>query len=362
MDIGVVKEIGPQEYRVALAPQGVRELVSLGHRVFVEHDAGTASRYDDRAYQEAGAEIAFGRDEVFRRGNLILTVRTPSVKDVEVLDQGQTIMGFLHLTVAPKDLLTTLRDRKATAIAYELIEEATGQVPILAAIGSLAGQMVVHIAAHLLEKESGGRGILLGGVQGLDPAKVLVLGAGTVGRTAAKLLAASGAHVIILDRDKDCLAQAVHGMTGRVEMFPADTKNVARFTAVADAVIGAVRIPGERAPYIVTRDMVSKMRPGCVIIDVAIDQGGCVETSRPTTLSNPTFVTNGVVHYCVPNLTANIPRTASKLLSQTVLPYVTEIARAGSDGAIGNVQSLRKGTVVQNGRVLVPDVAERIQS
>lgn len=361
MDIGVLKEISSDEHRVALTPQAARQLVTEGHRVFVEQGAGQDGRFSDPEYRDAGAETVFSREEVLRRGRMILGVRAPSVQDASFLDQGQVLFGFLHLSAGPKELIAALLERKVTAIGYELVLETDGRAPILSAIGELAGQMVVHIAAHLLQNESGGRGILLGEASGANPAMVLVLGAGTVGRTAARFLSTLGAHVVLADCDRERLCSVDQELSGRVETFLADQKTVARFTAVTDVVIGAVRIRGARAPYLITRDMVAAMRPGSVIIDVAIDQGGCVETSRPTTLRNPTFKVNEVVHYCVPNLTANIPRTASKVLSQTHLPYVKEVANSGVDAARQRLKAVQSGIYLHDGAIQLPELVERLK-
>ncbi|MBK8231586.1 MAG: alanine dehydrogenase [Candidatus Eisenbacteria bacterium] len=360
MEIGVAREIGRDEHRVALTPAAARQLVMEGHRVFVERDAGLESRFTDREYREAGAEILYAREEVIRRSGVVLGLGAPSMHDAAMLEAGQVVFGFQHLAVAPKELLYRLLERRITAIGFELIEEPDGRTPILRAMSELGGQMVVHLAAHLLEAESQGRGILLGAVPGIGPASVLVLGAGTVGRTAARILIASGAHVVLLDRDLERLRRADQELSGRAETFIADPETLAKFTRVADVVIGAVRVPGGRAPYLVSRAMVSEMRPGSVIIDVAIDQGGCVETSRPTTLAQPTFAVNEVVHYCVPNFTANIPRTASKVLSLTHLPYVAGVARTGIEAARRKSEPISRGIYLHDGGVLLPDLAARL--
>ncbi|MFH1263511.1 MAG: alanine dehydrogenase [Pseudomonadota bacterium] len=354
MDIGIVKNLGENEHRVPITPAGAESLVADGHRLFVESGTGRDCRFDDLEYRDVGAEIVYSHEEVFRRGRLILGVRTPDPADVAFMDQGQILCGFLHLTVAPRDLLRSMIDRKVTAVGYELIQDKEGRTPILGAIGELAGQMVVHIAAHLLQNESGGRGILLGGIAENEPANALVLGAGSVGKTAARFFVSSGANVTLVDCDPNTLISADRDLQAQAKTCLADPETVARLTRDADVVIGAIRIPGERAPYLVTREMVAQMRPGSVIIDVAIDQGGCVETSRPTTLKNPTFLVNDVVHYCVPNLTANIARTASKILTQTHLPYVRKIAATGRVG--------KDGVYLENGVVRFAELAEHLGS
>jgi alanine dehydrogenase len=360
MDIGVVKEVGACEHRVALIPQAAAELVAQGHRVFVEKGAGQDARFEDREYVEAGAQIAYQHDEVLRRGQILLGIHSPSSADLDLLEPGQVVFGFHHLIVAPKETILKMRERRITAIGYEAIEEADGTCPILSAFGNLAGQMVPYLAAQLLQREGGGRGVLLGTVAGIKPTRILILGAGTVGRTAAALLVTSGAKIILLVRDLAHLERARRELPGSVETYIADAEIVARFAADAHVIIGAVRIPGERAPYLVTRNMVSGMRPGSVIIDVAIDQGGCVETSRPTTLAQPTFKVGDVVHYCVPTLTANIPRTASKVLSRTAGPYLTHVAREGIGAAIATSEPIRKGTHIRDGVVASREIAARV--
>ena len=360
MEIGVAKESGRDERRVALTPSGARRLVSEGHRVFVQQDAGLSSRFPDREYVEAGAEIHYRREEVLRRAGILLGVGAPTIDDVSQMEAGQVVFGFLHLAVAQKELIARFIERKVTAIGFETIEEKDGRGPILRAMSELGGQMVVHIGAQLLQASSGGRGILLGSVPGVGPATVVVLGAGTVGRTAARLFRASGAHVMLVDRDLERLRRAESEMRGGIESFVADPETVARLMRVADLVIGAIRVPGGKAPYLVSRQMVSEMRPGSVIIDVAIDQGGCVETSRPTTLAQPTFTVNDVVHFCVPNFTANIPRTASKVLSLVHHPYVAEVARSGFETARRQSESIARGVYVHDGKVELPDLARRL--
>ncbi|MFH1018818.1 MAG: alanine dehydrogenase [Pseudomonadota bacterium] len=360
MDIGVVKESAADEHRVALTPFGVRQFVDKGHRVFVQTGAGLDARFEDSEYAEAGAQIVYQREETLRRSGVILGVRAPSLEDVGLLEAGQVVFAFHHLIVAPKELILKMQDRKITAIGYETIEDANGHPPILGAIGELAGQMVVHIAAHLLHQENGGRGVLLGAVPGINPTRVLVLGAGTVGRTAVRNLVLTGAKVRIMDRSEECLRRAREELPAAVEKYVANAGNVARFSAESAVIIGAVRMHGLRTPYLVTRKMVSAMRPGSVIIDVAIDQGGCVETSRPTTLTQPTFTVDNVVHYCVPALTASIPRTASKVLSREAFPYVAQVAREGIEKALTESEAIRKGTYIHKGEIQVPELAARL--
>lgn len=358
MDIGVPKETQRHEHRVGLTPMAARRLIEHGHRVFIESGAGDGARYHDKDYREAGAEVVYRKEEVLLRGQLIVAVGGPTTDQVDLLQSGQIITGFLHLAVAPREMVRRLLDRKITAVGYEIIEEdEAGHLPVLHAIGELAGQMIVHTAARLLMTESGGRGMLLGAVPGVAPANVLILGAGTVGCTAARTALSTGAQVVILDSDLPKLHKVAEQFENKVVVMLSYRENVEHYTQQADVVIGAVLVPGGPAPWIVTREMVARMKPGSVIIDVSIDQGGCVETSRPTTLGDPTFVVNDVVHYCVPNMTANVGRMASKVLSNASLPYILEIANKGGEAALRDCPPLRHGTYLHDAKILKPVLA-----
>jgi alanine dehydrogenase len=263
-----------------------------------------------------------------------------------------TICGFLHLAVASKEVAARLSDLQATLIGYEIIRDATGELPVLVPFSEMAGQMCVHIAAHYLQNEAGGRGVLIGNVAGVPPATVLILGAGTVGGTAARLALACGAHVIIVDAELAQLRKISNTLSGQLVTVMGGLDRLDKYTSIADVVIGAVLIPGARAPYVVTEEMVKAMKPGSVIIDASIDQGGCVETSRPTTLDRPTFVTYNVVHYCVPNITANIARTASRALATASMPYILELAAEGVGGALRADSGLAAGVYMYKGRMI----------
>ncbi len=352
MIIGVPRETERLEHRVGLTPSAVARLVPLGHPVLVERGSGADAHFSDHDFQQAGAEIVYTAEEVCARqpgvpgGHAVAGLARPAAAPEQIL------FGFLHLAVAPRDVVRRMLERKVTAIGFEIIEEPEGHLPVLTAIGELAGQMVIHTAAHLLENESGGRGIMLGAVPGVPPATVLILGAGTVGFNAARTALMSGAQVVVMDSDMNKLRHVARELDGRVDTLMADRENVARFVQFADVVVGAVLIPGGPAPFLVTKEMVASMKPGSVIIDVSIDQGGCVETSRPTTLGDPTFTINGVVHYCVPNMTANIARTASKVLTFAHLPYVLEVATRGAEGAIQANEALRRGVYLHDGAIM----------
>lgn len=351
MDIGVPKETQRHEHRVAVTPFGARRLIEHGHRVFIESGAGDGARYGDKDYRQAGAEIVYRMEEVLLRAELVVAVGGPSAEQVDLLRDGQCILGFLHLAVSPRDIVRKLIERKVTAIGYEIVEDDEGKLPVLHAIGELAGQMVVHTAAHLLMTESGGRGMLLGAVPGVAPARVLILGAGTVGCTSALTALNAGAQVTILDSDMAKLHRVSEKFENRVVAMLADRETVSGFLRQTDVVIGAVLVPGGPAPWLVTREMVAQMKPGSVIIDVSIDQGGCVETSRPTTLGDPTFVVHDVVHYGVPNMTANAARMASKVLNNAQLPFSIELANQGVDAALKTSRPLSRGTYLQHGEI-----------
>jgi len=349
MDFGVPLEKHRNETRVGLAPRGVRLLTDLGHRVFVETGAGEASRFSDAEYRDAGAELVFRHEEVFRRAEVLTAVTAPSAEEIALTTEGQMLMAFWHMAVAQKTIIADMSRRKLSAIGFELIQETGQHRPVLHAMSELAGQMTIHTAAHLLQSENGGRGILLGSSPGIPPATIVILGAGIVGRAAARAAVGTGARVIMLDKDMDKLHVVTHEFHGRVTTDTADRDTIARMVQIADVVVGAVLVPGGHAPYLVTKSMVASMKPGSVILDVSIDQGGCIETSRPTTIEDPTFVVHDVVHYCVGNMTASIPRTATKALTYAHVRYLELMARHGVDGALRESAALRRGTMMFRG-------------
>lgn len=357
MIIGVPKELHRHEHRVGLTPRAVRRFVAVGHTVVVEKDAGTTARFPDREYEEAGAQIVYTSEEAHKRADLVCRVGIVSSDELELVRPGTAIAGFLHMAVAPHAVVQGLRERQVTAIGYEIIEDADGRRFVLVPFSEMAGEMAVFTAAHYLQNECGGRGILMGSVPGVAPPTVLILGAGMAGRTAARRALAIGAHVIVLDADLQKLRTLNRQISPNIVTQIASTERLAQFTRIADVVIGGVLIPGARAPFLITEDMVKAMRAGSVIIDLSIDQGGCVETSRPTTLDHPTFVVHDVVHYCVPNMTANIARTASRALSDTVLAPLGEIAEKGVDDALRDNPGLAAGVYLYDGKVVNAQVA-----
>lgn len=358
MNIGIVKEPAHVERRVALIPSNARALVEEGHSVYFERGVGEGSHFTDDEYLNAGARIAFSHDEALARTELLLKVSCPTLEELMTLRRDQTAMAFFHLAVAERRLFEELLKREITAIGYEVIETLDGRLPVLLPISEIAGQMVVYIAAHLLESDNNGRGVLLGGAPGIPPASVVILGAGEVGTWAAQTALANGAHVVVLDSEVNKLRRLMGRLGNRIVTSIADSYNIERAVRFADVLIGAVLIHGGKTPHLVTQKMVETMKPGSVIIDVSIDQGGSVETSRPTTLQQPTFVHNGVIHYCCPNLTANIARTASIALSNAHLPYAQEIAALGVEQALRKHLDLARGVYTYRGHCTREQIAE----
>ena len=357
MIIGIPRETERLEHRVGLTPFAIARLVRLGHAVLVERDAGAEAHFGDRDFTAVGAEIAYSAEEIYKRSDVACQVGPLYPSQLDLLKRGSLVCAFHHLAVAPRATLERLARLEATLIGYEIIENERADRPILLSMSELAGQLAIHEAAHLLQIHSGGRGVLLGNLPGIPASTVLILGAGSVGTVAARHALAIGAHVIVMDADLRKLQRLHYALRGRVDTALFDPAQLARFVAVADVVIGAVLIPGGRAPFLVTEAMVKSMRRGSVIVDVSIDQGGCVETSRPTTLDQPTFRVHDVVHYCVPNMTANVARTASRAMADAVLPYVLEIVGQGLDAALWSDPGLARGVYLYRGQVVHEAVA-----
>jgi len=350
MNIGIPKERRPFEYRVGLSPSGVEILSQHGHTIFVEHEAGLGAGFTDQEYEQAGASIVFSTEEVFGRVELLLKVARPTEAEIDLLNPGATIAGLLHLASARPAKIDVLLKNKVTAIAYEQIREADGSLPVLRPSSQIGGAMSAEVAARLLHSDQGGRGMLLGGIPGVPPAEVGILGAGTVGTYAARAFTGMGAHVTALDRDINALQRLNQCNQSVVTMLSTD-RNIERVCEYADVLIGAVLIPGERAPVIVSREMVQKMKPRSVIIDISIDQGGCVETSRPTTHDHPTYVEEGVVHYCVPNMPGVVARTATHGFVNAAIAYILEIADLGVEKAIEKNPAIESAVNTHNGEL-----------
>jgi alanine dehydrogenase len=356
MRVGVAKEIKPDEYRVALTPAGARELVRRGHEVVVEAGAGLGSAFPDSAYEAVGARIA-SVDEIWAAAELVLKVKEPIEEEYGRLREGLVLFTYLHLA-ADRPLTETLVESGATCIAYETVETDDGQLPLLAPMSEVAGRLAAQAGAYFLEKPLGGRGLLLGGVAGVSPASVVVIGGGMVGYNAAVIALGLGAHVRVLDKSIPRLRQLEQTLSGRVELVFSSGLLVEESVLQADVVIGAVLIPGALAPKLVTKELVAAMKDGAVVCDVAIDQGGCFETSRPTTHSDPVYQVDGVTHYCVANMPGAVPVTSTYALTNVTLPYVEAIADLGVREAIARDPALARGVNVADGNVTYEAVAE----
>jgi alanine dehydrogenase len=357
MIVGIPKEVKVHEYRGGLVPGSVRELTRRGHRVLVERSAGVGTGFADAAYERAGAQILPDVADVFAKADLIVKVKEPQPAEIARLRERQVLFTYLHLAPDRQQTEGLLRSG-ATCIAYETVTDARGGLPLLAPMSEIAGRMSVHVGAHLLEKEQGGCGVLLGGVPGVLPAKVAILGAGVAGANAARIAVGMGADVTILDIAGARLAEldALHGGGGLKTEF-STAENVEREVAAAHLTIGAVLLPGAAAPKLVSRETVRHMMPGAVIADIAIDQGGCCETSRPTTHAQPTYVEEGVVHYCVTKMPGAVARTASLALNNATLPFVLKIAEGGLRHALQSDPHLLHGLNIFRGHVTQPAVA-----
>ncbi|MBU3701457.1 MAG: alanine dehydrogenase [Acidimicrobiia bacterium] len=358
MRVGVPRELKPEEHRVAITPDGVRELLHHGSTVLIERGAGVDSSIPDDEYRRAGAEIV-GADEVWERADLVCKVKEPLEPEWERFRPGLVLFTYLHLAAAPR-VADALLAGGVTAIAYETVQTDDGALPLLAPMSEVAGRMSVQIGAHFLEHHNGGRGLLLGGAPGVRPARVVVLGAGNVGWNAAWMAAGLEAQVDLLDRDIDRLRHVDQIQMGRITTVTSNRGAVERAVAEADLLIGAVLVPGGRAPVLVSADMVASMKPGAVIIDIAIDQGGCVETSRETTHADPVFVEHGVVHYAVANMPGAVPHTSTHALTNATLPYLAELARLGPVDAVSADDALARGVNIAGGVVVNQAVAEAL--
>ncbi len=355
--VGVPKEIKDQEGRVSMQPDGVSELVHHGHEVVVQRGAGAVSGFSDEEYEEAGARLTEDAGEVFEAADLIVKVKEPVPEEYDRFREDQALFTYLHLA-ADRDLTGFLMQRKIDAIAYETVELADGSLPLLTPMSEVAGRMAIQAAAHHLESPQGGAGLLLGGVPGTPAAKVTIIGGGVVGTEAAKIAVGMRAIVRVLDLNPKRLAYLSDIFKGRVDLVIPNRSRTAAYVAESDVVVGAVLVHGAKAPKLVTREMVRSMRDGSVVADVAIDQGGCVETARPTTHSDPTYVEEGVVHYCVANIPGAVARTSTLALTSATLPYLIRIADEGIGGAARTDPTLAKGLSTLGGSLVSEPVAE----
>ncbi|MGX5653718.1 alanine dehydrogenase [Geodermatophilus nigrescens] len=357
MHVGVPREVKNREYRVALTPAGVTELTRAGHTVLVERGAGEGSSIPDADFTAAGARIVGSADDVWADADLLLKVKEPVEEEYGRLRAGQTLFTYLHLA-ASKACTDALVASGTTAIAYETVQTANGALPLLAPMSEVAGRMAPQVGAHSLERAHGGRGVLLGGVSGVYAAKVVVIGAGVSGMNAATIALGMQAEVVVLDRDVDKLRAADAIYRGHLQTVTSNSYEVERAVLDADLVIGAVLVPGAKAPTLVSNELVSRMKPGSVLVDIAVDQGGCFEDSRPTTHDEPTFRVHGSVFYCVANMPGAVPNTSTYALTNVTLPYVMALAGKGTRAAVADDPALAHGVNVVAGEVVLPEVAE----
>ncbi|MBI3995258.1 MAG: alanine dehydrogenase [Nitrospirae bacterium] len=357
MVIAVPKEIKDHEYRVSLTPEAVRAVVRAGHRVWVEPGAGQGSGYSDEAYLSAGAQLARNRERLFGEADLIVKVKEPLTSEYSLLPKGRTLFTFLHLA-SDRPLTEALLERDAIAIAYETIQDPDGSLPALRPMSAIAGRMSVLMGAYYLQKIHGGSGVLLPGVPGVPPARVVILGAGTVGTNAAQMAVGLGGQVTLFHREADRIRNLEEAFSGKIALRVSKPELIEQAVLSADLVIGAVLMTGAKAPKLVSRHLVAGMRKGSVIVDVSIDQGGCIETARPTTHSNPVYMVDGVIHYCVANMPGAFPRTATAALVKVTLPYLLKLADKGVVEACRDDDALAKGVNIYKGKVTHPGVAE----
>lgn len=359
MIIGVPKEIKTEEYRVGLTPYSVKELISHGHEVWVEHDAGRGINFNDDAYKASGAKIAKDAKELYEKAEMIVKVKELQASEFKLLRKGQVLMTYLHL--AP-DLAQAeaLIQSGCVAIGIETVTSAAGGLPLLAPMSQIAGRLAIQAGAHYLEKPAGGNGLLLGGIPGVYPGKVTVIGAGVVGTNAIRMALGKEAQVTVLDKSLKRLQELDLEFAGRLNTAYADEASIEQHVIDADLIIGAVLIPGEAAPKLVPREMLKKMRPGAVMVDVSIDQGGCFETSRPTTHRDPIYVIDNVIHYCVSNMPGAVPLTSTLALNNATLPFVIELADKGYRRALYEDQHLQNGLNVYRGHITHRGVAKAL--
>jgi alanine dehydrogenase len=357
MIIGVPKEVKNKENRVAMVVAGVRALTQAGHKVIVQNNAGQGAGISDEDYRKAGATLVASPKEVFDKADMIVKVKEPLPEEYGLLREGQILYTYLHLA-ADERLTKALMERKIVGIAYETIQPADGSLPLLAPMSAVAGRMATQIGATYLQHDHGGKGLLLGGVPGVERAKVAILGGGVVGINAAKMAVGLGAQVTILDVNVHRLEYLSDIFRNEVTTLHSNSEQIEKTVTTADLVIGGVLVPGAKAPKLVTRDMVSRMQPGGVIVDVAVDQGGSVETCRPTSHEHPTYTVDGVVHYAVPNMPGAVPRTSTFALTNVTMKYALMIANLGWRDAIAKDEALRKGVNIVNGKVTYKQVAD----
>lgn len=360
MEFGIPKEIRDLESRVGLTPAGVASLVRHGHTVYVEKDAGVAAGFSDETYRHSGANVVYWAAEAYGRADVVVKVTRPTAEEHGLFRPGQILFAFLHIAVASNDFIEALREKEITAIACEMIRQPDGNHPILVPMSEVAGRLAPVVAGQLLMTTSGGRGTLLSGIPGVPRGAVVIIGGGVLGANAARAFLNFGSQVVVLDSDVNCLQRLDEMLNGRVTTMLSTNYNLDRVTEFADVIVGAVLSPGQRAPIVITRKMVQHMRPGAVFIDFSIDQGGCSETSRPTTLRDQTYVVDGVIHHCVPNLTAAVARTTSYGLTNSLLPYLLELGEFGIMGLVGRRPYVASGINLYQGKLSNSEIAKAL--
>ena len=357
MKIGVPKEIKPQENRIGLTPDSVKTLVSEGHEILVENNGGFESGFDNDQYEKVGAKIIDSAEDIFKHAEIIVKVKEPQMNEVAMIRENQIIYTYLHLAAA-KELTEGLVKSKAVCIAYETVTDDNGRLPLLAPMNAVAGRMSIQAGAHSLEKNQKGRGLLLGGAPGVEPANVVILGGGVVGENAAIIATGMGGKVYIVDKSEARLKQLQKIFGDKIVPIKSDKADLKKLISECDLLIGGVLIPGAEAPKLVTRDMIKAMKRGSVIVDVAIDQGGCVETSKPTTHANPTYIVDDIVHYCVANMPGGVPRTSTLALNKATLPFLAKLANKGCVNALKEDKNFLAGLNIFKGQVTYKAVAD----
>lgn len=352
MDISIPREIRADEYRIALTPAGVEALIKAGHRVYVEHNAGALAGFEDDAYRAVGGQIIYSHEEAFRRAQIVAKFTRPTLDELRMMSEGQILLGFLHLAAGRREKIQVLKEHGVIAIGWETVQLEDGVLPVLHGISTIAGRFLPQIVGRFLQSNEGGRGVMMSGCATVPPAEIVILGAGTIGTEAALALAGNKASVYVLDINPAALERASRLLDGRGVTMYATATNIRKMVRFADAVIGAVYVAGQRTPILLSRADIRSMRPRSLFVDVSIDQGGCAETSRPTTHSNPTYVAEGVLHYCVPNITSVVGRTITHAMTYLTLPYLLQLANEGVDGAIRAFPELGRGVNIREGQVI----------
>jgi alanine dehydrogenase len=352
MDIGLVKDRRPFEHRVGLTPGGVKALTEKGHRVYIESEAGVEAGFSDETYSAVGGNVVFSEEEVLLRSQLVVRVSPPPAQDYERFQEGQVVVSSWHLALASAEHFKTLLDRKIAAVGFEIIEDDEGHAPVLEAMSEIAGRLAVIIGSGLLLNEFGGKGLLIGGAPGIPPASLTIVGAGTLGTAAAESARGLGTHVVVLDNSISALRNLQLRVGNDVPTMFATQRNLEKALAFSDLLLISVAVHGERAPILITRDMLKMMKKRSIIMDLSIDQGGCCETSHPTDFSSPTYVVDEITHFCVPNLPSTASRASTRALTASILPFVEDIAEKGFDQAVRENSALWRGTYTYNGSCL----------